>query len=299
MRGELTNSVPVAFSDDERRVDWTFSHDSMRFEGRTSGDGQRRGPLGIGEGSRPFDRPPVSVGDGVLVDARSIANFDTELEAILPRVQVPAGETIAAAPVAIGESIALLTDKALYFYDGEVLQADDRAFPARQRVPLVRKIGNLERVDVMELLDGYLVAETFGRGAPQGAGDPLQFVLHADGSGTVRQVADRALTNDFPALSRFQPTWLSPLLASAYDAAVELFAPPTPLGNHDRAPTPAFVWVLALALCVAAAVGAWWWSGRVALAMKRRIGWTAASAVVGLPALFSLMLFHPRSAEQC
>ena len=294
VRGELTNTVPVEFADGERKIVWTFSHDSMRFEGRRSIGGARHGSLGLGESNQPFDRPPVSAGEGTLVDARSIAAFDGELELILPRLQVPPGETIAAAPVPIGQSVGLLTDKAVYFYDSEVLQADDQEFPARQRVPLRRKIGNLERIDVMELLDGYLVSQVFGRGAPEGQGEPFQHLLYVGGSDAVVELAGRTLSHDFPALSRFQPLWLSPVLSKAYDGAVGLFAPPTPLAEHDPSPAPGFVWIVFLCLAFVSAIGTWLWSGRVGHGRNARIGWTAASAAIGLPALISLLLFHPR-----
>lgn len=298
VRGELTNTVPVEFIDEERQVAWTFSHDSMRFEGRKTIDGTRHGSLGLGETGRPFERPPVSAGEGTLVDARSIANFDSEIEQILPRLQVAGGESIAAPPVPVGESVALLTDKALYLYDAEVLEADDREYPAHQRVPLVRKIGNLERIDVMELLDGYLVSETFGRGAPDGEGDPVQFLLHAAGPREAAQVAERRLAHDFPVWARFQPLWLSPLLDLAYDASTELFAPRTPLKDHDRSTPPTLVWVIALMLGLAAAVGSWWWSGGIGMARMRRLGWTLGSALIGIPGLISLILFHPRSKDR-
>ena len=298
IRGELTNTVPIEFSDEERQVIWTFSHDNMRFEGRSSADGRPHGRLGHGEEGRPFDRPPVTIDDGTLVDASRISNFDTELELILPRLQVPAGETIAAPPVSVGESIALLSDKAIYFYDGEVLRSDDREFPARQRVPLVRKIGNLERVDIMELLNGYLVSETFGRGAPDGAGDPEHFLLETDGAGHVTTAAHRLLSHDFSAMTRFQGEWLSPVLNEAYYAAINLFAPHTPLTAHDGSRPPTSIWITALFLAVLAAIGTWWWTGHVKLGRKRRAGWTAASAIVGLPAVASLVLFHPRSADR-
>jgi hypothetical protein len=38
---------------------------------------------------------------------------------------------------------------------------------------------------------------------------------------------------------------------------------------------------------------AWWWAGKARLGRTRRIGWTAAAGLIGLPALISLFLFHP------
>jgi hypothetical protein len=295
VRGELTNTVPIEFDDSERGVHWTFSHDSMRFEGRRSLDGGRyESSLGLGESNAPFQRPPVSVGDGTMLDAGSIDQFDPETARIMQRIAVPAGETIAAAPVPVGESLALLTDKALYIYDAQVLTSGDREFPARQRVPLGGQIGNLERIDLIELLDGYLVSETFGRGSPSGESDAWQLLVRLDGSGHVARVARRDLTPDFPTLSRFAGRWLSPLLSEAWGAALSLFGPATPLKAHVPSPVPLMVWVLAAFLSLVAAAGAIWWSARVGLGGLRRLGWIAVSALAGVPALFALMLFHPR-----
>jgi len=294
VRGEMTNTVPIEFSDKERGIDWTFSHDSMRFEGRTAVDGRAHGSLGLGQNSAPFRRPPVSLGDGTMVDADSISRFDPELAHILPRVKVAAAETIAAGPVPAGESIALLTDKALYFYDAQVLEAGDRQFPARQRVPLSGPIGNLERIDFIELLDGYLISQTFGRGSPEGEGDPVQYLAAADGRGRVQQVARRELVQDFPLLARFQDRWLSPVLREGYDGAMDLFAVGSPLKVHTPSRVPPAIWLLAVALLIASLVGSFWWSARARLGNRQRLGWAAASALIGLPALISLCLFHPR-----
>jgi hypothetical protein len=297
VRGELTNSVPIRFADEERGVEWTFSHDSMRFEGRKAVGGAPYHSLGLGEAGEAFERPPVSVGEGTFVDARSVASFDPDLELILLRITVPAGETVAAAPVAVGESIALLTDKAVYFYDGHVLEADDREFPMRQRVPLQGKIGNLERIDLIELLDGYLVSQVFGRGDQDGAGIPVQHLVKTDGEGRVAAVARRPLRTDFPELARFKYLWLSPAMSAVHDRAIDLFAADSPLQAHEPADPPSSVWTLALALALISLAGAWWWGGRVGLGRPRRFGWALASALVGLPAFLSLILFHPRAPE--
>ncbi len=296
VRGELTNTVPIEFDDSERGIHWTFSHDSMRFEGRRNVGGAAYKSLGLGDRDALFQRPPVSLGDGTMVDAGRVARFDQESERIEPRIAVPAGETIAAVPVAVGESIALLTDKALYFYDAQVLESGDRAFPARQRVALAGPIGNLERIDLIELLDGYLVSETFGRGNPDGEGDSRQELVRVDGAGHSAIVARRELVSDYPTLSRFRDFWLSPALRNVYRGAMRLFAPHTPLRESRPSAVPGFVWGLALALSLIALAGAWWWSGRVKLPRLRRIGWTIASALTGLPGLVTLILFHPKRA---
>jgi hypothetical protein len=281
VRGEMTNSVPIEFDDAERGIRWTFSHDSMRFEGRDMTDGASRGSLGLSQEQAPFERPPISIGDGAMVDAGSIDRFDPEVGRILPRITVPSGETIAAPPVPVGESLALLTDRALYLHDGEVMNEGDGRSPARQRVPLAGPIGNLERIDLVELLDGYLVSETFGRGNPEGEGDPWQELVRVDGAGHVAPVARREIVPDFPAGARFAGRWFSPLLDQAYRGAVSLFAPASPLLVHDPSPVPPTIWGFAALLNLAALLGAGWWSTRAGLAAP---GGSAGCSPPGWPA---------------
>ena len=293
-RGEMTNSVPIEFDDEERGIHWTFSHDSMRFEGKKAVGGERVASLGLGAGGERFLTPPVSAGEGVLVDSGSVARFDPELGQILKRITVPSGEAIAAPPVPVGESIALLTDKALYFYDAQALEEGDRLFPARQRVPLAGPIGSLDRIDLVELLDGYLVSETFGIGDADGEASPVQQLLVTDGAGRSRPIATRRLVSDFPELARFRDRWLSPALSLAYRQAINLFAPRSPLRATEPAPAPPIVWGLALALSLLSLAGSLWWSARAGVTGARRLGWALASALAGLPGLITFILFNPR-----
>ncbi|TFI57825.1 hypothetical protein E2493_13060 [Sphingomonas parva] len=294
VRGELTNSVPIEFEDEEHQVHWTFSHDSMRFEGRGTIDGAPRGSLGLGESGARFQRPPVSLGEGVMVDAGRLVRFDPEIGRIVRRLALPAGETIAAAPVPVGDAVAILSDKALYLYDAQVLEEGDAAFPARWRAPLPGPIGDLERADIVELLDAHLVSFAYGRGNPDGAAAPFQTILRVDSQGRAIAVGARPLKSDFPLLSRFRDRWLSPAMNMVRHAMLNLFAPRTPLTAAASAPTPPSIWALALALCLGSLTAAWWWTRRVALPGRERVGWTLAAGAIGLPALISLWLFHPR-----
>ncbi len=171
-----------------------------------------------------------------------------------------------------------------------------RRSPPRQRVPLAGPIGNLERIDLVELLDGYLLSETFGRGSPDGEADPWQQLVRVDGAGHVEPVARRPLLSDFPVLTRFSGRWFSPLLDQAYRGAVSLFAPSSPLEARAPSPAPPIVWGLAAGLGLAALLGAFWWSSRAGLAGWRRLAWLLIAALAGLPALLAQMLFHPRRA---
>ncbi|MDT9600768.1 hypothetical protein [Sphingosinicella rhizophila] len=292
-RGEMTNMMPIMFDDEERAVRWTFSHDSMRFEGRSLRNGTRHGSLGLSASNRSFAQPPATFDDGTTVNARTFARFEPKLERMSPRINVPAGETIATRPQPVGDSVALLTDKALYLYDREVLDFGDEAFPARQRIRLSGRIGDLSRIDFIELLDGYLLSQTFGRWSSEGGSDGVQHLEKVDGSGKVIPVAQRALSNDFPAPSRFHHIWLSPVLQQVYHMVTNLFAPKAPLQARLPPRIPNIVWLTAIALNLLSAIATFWWTTRSRLDRTRRLGWTGASAAIGLPAFLSLCLLYP------
>lgn len=68
-------------------------------------------------------------------------------------------------------------------------------------------VGNLSRMDVVELLDGYLVSYTYTWGVWGGElQQPYQQVLRVDGQGHARITARRALSID---LLRRTPTAIS------------------------------------------------------------------------------------------
>ena len=57
-----------------------------------------------------------------------------------------------------GERIALLSQRALYLYDAARPAGSDGVLQPRLRVPTPGKVGNLTRIELMELLDGVLVS---------------------------------------------------------------------------------------------------------------------------------------------
>ena len=64
----------------------------------------------------------------------------------------------------MGGRVAVLGNRALYFSDGRELQNGDAVLAPRQRVPLPGRIGNMERFDVMELLDGHDLIDPYDEG---------------------------------------------------------------------------------------------------------------------------------------
>ena len=117
--------------------------------------------------------------------------YDQDARLVLPRARLPQGERLAGFGEA-GDDVALLSDRALYFYDARELENDDGVLAPRQRVPLPGATGDLQRVDAMELLDGWLVSFSFVRSSYNAEGAlPFQQIVRVDDSGRVQTVARR------------------------------------------------------------------------------------------------------------
>lgn len=292
LRHQLTNPMPMEFDDDGRRTRFVFSHDDMHFHRIALADGRHTGVLGVGGDHAEFDLPPLPLGARSLATSRAVYVYDSEAGQIQPRIGLPAGETLAAIPTPAGESMTLLSDQALYFFDARSLANAVAVLDPHKRMPLPGAIGSLERVDLIELLDGHLVSLVYGRGSIDGPGDGWQQLLMVDGAGHIEPVARRALAPDFPLWLRHYDWWLSPGMYGLRRALADLFAEPEPLAVRGPAPRPASMQMLAGALMLVSLLAAIWLSARQGLSGPRRWLWVAVCGAVGLPALIALRVLH-------
>ena len=291
-RNELTNLAPMEFDDETRRVRWVFSHDSMRFEGYSLMDKRAVGTLGV-DGDGAFPAPVLPGPEGTLFGGGTVYQYDSDARLVLPRARLPAREAIIGFAI-IGERVALLGNRALYIYDGRELQNGDAVLTPRQRVPLPGRIGNLQRIDLMELLDGYLASFTFTGGDHIGDGVPYQQLLRVDEQGHITPVARRELDGDHPAAWRYRNWYISPVLHAVQRAALDLFAGYVPSRDVDRPPAPRSALLIAGALLLLSLLGAVWHTQRVSLSTPARIAWIVTCGVIGIPALLSLWLLYPQ-----
>jgi hypothetical protein len=302
-RGDLTNPAPMEFDDAKRRVRWVFSHDSMRFHSHSLVDDQASIIRGIGTDDTPFDVPPQPLGtssqdgnDLVLLGGGALYRYANEQQLLLPLAQLPRGELIVAAPYAVGARLAVLGNHALYFFDHRD-DPDATSAILRLQTPLPGKIGNLSRITLIELIDGYLISFTFTAGARNGGVAPFQQLVRVHEDGRVENVAHRELRADYSAALRYIHWWLSPSLDQIYDGATNLFGAPAPLQEMDPPPTPRPILLLAGALMLASALVALWRTGQLAMSWPMRAAWIAACGLSGAPAAISLWLIHPTRAR--
>lgn len=293
-RHQLTNTTqPPEFDDPERSIRWVFSHDRMRFVGHGTKDKQARGELGAGPAQGDFPGPALPYAGNMVFTPTVAYQYDEEQQRLFPRVALPVGEVFADPPHPVGENLAAMSNRALYFYPGR--EAANTLDPLRPllRVPLPGPVGQLMSVDLIELLDGYLVSFAFTNGAWAGEATPYQQVLRVDGEGNVESVARRTLGFDLPRTYTMRTWWLSPVLRELCLAAQQLFATPNPLDDGDIPPPPRYIVVLAGVLCLLSLLGAVWLTRRQAHGPLARWSWVLACGVIGLPALVSLRLLFP------
>jgi hypothetical protein len=293
-RGELTNPQPMEFVDGERNVDWVFSHDRMRLIGHGTLDGRARGELGVGASQAAFTEATMAFAANYLYNAHAVYQYDDTEARVYERIRLPPNEVVASPPEPAGDNVLVLSDRAAYFYPGrEAANGLDLLQPLL-RVPLPGPVGHLSRVDLIELLDGYLVSYTYTWGVWSGElQHPFQQVVRVDGEGHVREVARRAIALDLPVAYINRYTWLSPVLRALCLGAQDLFAAPDPL-RAEPEPVPVQVLWLAGGCCLLALFGAIWLTGRQVHSARGRWAWVLLCGVVGLPALASLWLLYPR-----
>lgn len=293
-RHQLTNRAPMEFDDETRRVRWVFSHDSMRFEGYSLVDKRAVGSLGV-DGEAAFPLPVQPGPEGLLVARDAVYQYDSDERRVLPRARLPRGEVLTGLEK-IGDSAVVLSDRALYFYDLRELNNDDGVLRPRQRVALPGRSGDLVRIDLMELLDGYLVSFLFTFSSHNAEGAlPYQQLLRVDEAGRVTSVARRALRLDYPDAWRYQNWYTSPLLYAGQKAWLDLYSGYLPGRDMATPPVPRTAQWIAGALLLLSVLGALWRLSRTALSRPARIAWLAACAAIGLPALLSLwLIYRPR-----
>ena len=295
---ELTNLSPMEFDDDINHVRWVFSHDRMRFVGYGTLDGRARGELGLGPAQTAFAHPVLPYDQNLSFSASGAYQYDPQQQRIFQRVQLPRGEVFAGPPATAGDNIAVLGNRALYFYPGrEALNGLELLQPL-QRVPLPGPVGNLMSVELIELLDGYLISYTYTWGAWSGESEPFQQVVHVDGRGQVHAVARRALTNDLSDAYTMRGWWLSPAVRTVTLYAPRLFAGAKPLDERAIPSPPRPIVILAGVLCLLSLLTAVWLSGRQVHSRAARWSWVLACGLIGLPALFALWLLYPQRERE-
>lgn len=256
--------------------------------------------MGVGAENAAFPVPALPVGampgsakgDALLIAGNTAYHYDSESGQVLPRIRLPDDEAlVGAGPV--GETLGVISDRALYFFDGREVVEHQRAMTPRLRVPIPGNYHDIYSLDMIELVDGYLIvfSNSYNAHVAEGA-VPYQHVLRVRDGGAVETIAKRRLDYDYPAIYRYQSFWTSPALYALRNRAQHLFAPPLPLETSVAAPIPRSMWLLAGALSLSALTGALWRTRRLAMPVRVRAAWVVVCGLIGLPALAALWLLY-------
>jgi hypothetical protein len=302
VRGQLSNRDTLAWSDDQRHIEWTFSHDAMRFQGHDLYTGADRGWFGAGGAgdAQPFPAVPVLPGKGLVMTAQRLYQIDPANQSARLLVKLEGEEALAWPLREVGTRLYTLTNLRLIAHPRAATAASG-TLPELYSVALPGPFSDLRRIDIAELLDGTLLSFNYGRQMPDGAPGSTQTLMFVDAGGHAQVVAGRALVHDFPPLFEHRDWWISPLL----HAAVTLPALVLDDGHVlDRGqsrdngalarPRPLPVVAAAALSSLAAALLAWWRLRARPVAPGRRAAWLIACALFGLPSLLCLLVLQPR-----
>lgn len=308
LQQQLSNfQLPLGWYDDERNINWTFSHDRMLFVGRNPESGAARGTFGRnGAGdATAFDDVPVVTQEGDLVTPHALYGLDQEAQIIALRFTLREGETFTALPERKFNRILLLTNQRLI-----AMRKDQRAAAAIKplipdwSVALPKGPQYLDGATVAELMDGWLVSFVYHNGMRQmgfsqyrTVAQPWQQVDFIDADGKAAVVGERRINMDYPILHN-SDWWLSPPL-DVFSAVPEAslhkgFTWPM---TFRVLPSLPILYFAALGLLLVSVIGACWWLRGTRVTRARRNVWLASCALLGLPALLSLVLLEPREPQ--
>ncbi|KGB53618.1 hypothetical protein FG91_02607 [Sphingopyxis sp. LC81] len=294
-RYSLANPGDNVIVDGPARLEWHFDHGRMRYRAM---DQRTRRPAHEAPLAPLLQVPPVSESDGKLIVAGNrLLTYAEGERRFFDRIALPPGERLIAAPQPAWDRLALLSNNALRIYDARVIQRGDLAFPVIATVPFPHAPAGLARVDMLELLDGYLVSFTFGSKAVEGFGRPEQQIWLVEADRQVH-VATRSLGYDYPAAMRHLDLWFAPAINVAGRSAARWLAASNPLA--DRGPRYAPDWIYALGIVVhfLSALAGWLRSYRLGQAPSERTIWALACMLLG-PAMLAAQLLACRRRRPC
>ena len=110
-----------------------------------------------------------------------------------------------------GSLHAVLSDRALYLFDGIEVGKGVFPFVPKARIEFMDDYNNLRDVSLVELRDDYLVSFLFGKDERVGAYGAAQVTYQVDGSGTVTLLCRRELERNSNSILCFMPSFISPI----------------------------------------------------------------------------------------
>ena len=300
----MYNHEPATLWDGTEQVRWTFSHREMLFRGvqkQTEDEVGWLGPEGFMDAadeprftSVPMtSAPSFGLKSGFFFTPDALMQVDFVTRRVTERFRMPYGEMPSFGPVKLGSTQLLLTDRALYAFDGRGWAQRFAASEPVARVELPARIGRLHSIQAAELLDGLLLSMIFDDAAGQGDAEAFQWLAEVSLDGEVQAVGNLPLSQAVPDEIRFRGATQSPihfvfdnLMSGAITSRPDHWRQGDGFGFHLTA--RAWRWMV---ICsVTAAILAWITASRRRLDGKTRLGWVLWCLISG-PAGWLAMLF--------
>lgn len=290
--GELTSVAPLEFDDAARHTRLTYSYDERRYLIRGLDDNAIRGRLGAGADHAAFAQPAWPAGPGILVAGNALYQYDSDREIADLRIELPEDESIAALPEFVGDSVFVLGTRHLYAFPAHKFKRSVEVLQADLIEPLPFPIAELERLDLFETLDGYLLSWTRGRDALDAPGVGTQTLSLLQAGAPSQRLAERTLAADFPDGFRYLGLWLSPVFKTLGHGMRDLGAPNDVFSVRDRPPIPQTLLLWIAVLHTLSAGGVWWMLRRQPMPAAQRAGWSLLGLLGGLPMLGAVWVLH-------
>lgn len=291
--GQLTSPMPLEIDDASRHLRWSFSHDRGLFHGvnlLTREDAGWLGRRGIVKGTPTvadrFEQPPLVFDERYLVTAHRLYQFRAADQSVNLRIALPEDESLTTAPRKLGTRILVLGSRRLHVYDGHAFANETRPLDDVYTLPLDGAIDNMGRIDVAELLDGYLVSLLHGRQSYHQDVPAWQTVFRLHDDGHVERLAHRTIGRDYPTLFRHLGWVVTPFW---YGVQYRLGW----IASGDAEGLPRSAWIAIVVLAVGCMAITAWHSRRAGLGLRERVVWIVANGVTGLPGLLSFLLLYP------
>ncbi|UVI38395.1 hypothetical protein [Qipengyuania spongiae] len=279
IRGELSNSGPISFTELHGGIDWTYSHDRNALVGIRSNDGSSIGPLKPQDG---FEAPPRPFDDDKMIAGGSLYRLDARSGVLKRLLQLPRDETILTAPFPAGPTITVLSDKSLYLLDRRAFE-DDGTVTTKGAIPLPGPAGDLQRLDAKLLRDDVIVSFLFGRDSIDGPHAAWQELVTIDSAGDVISLARRSMKPDNPAFHRFRSYWISPAFRNVFAGAAGMGSGDAWIAPRAPVEVPRAMWFLAGILSLMATTGTVILARRRLLRPVETMCWALAALAFGIP----------------
>lgn len=162
----------LLLNDEDRRESWSFSHNTMMFQGRLETTGEFAGWLGSNgfhdelQAAEPFISVPWVTGNAYIIDDSRIFHLDWDTRLLKQRFASDDGARFTDSLAIADNLTTLLSEKFLYLFATPEFIDPNRPLKPVARVEIPSPDNPVMRtIDVLELIDGFLVSALVDRTA--------------------------------------------------------------------------------------------------------------------------------------